>query len=161
MRQIISISRRIIVDQSGSVINIALLILILLTLLGITFVELSSTDIKVAGNDRTMKMAFYAAEAARSYVAATPSLYGPGNITVTQPKSFPLVTDTTFIDASLDSSKQSFSGTVQYIGRKDPPRGSGYPADKFKAHWYKMTCNGDGPRRANSDVEAGFYRIGF
>lgn len=160
MRQILIIHRRMFADQSGSVINIALLILILLTLLGITFVEMSSTDIKVVGNDRTTKMAFFAAEAARSYVAATTSLYGSANVTTTQPKTFPLAADDTAIVASLGT-KQAFSGTVQYLGKKDPPRGSGYPAEKFKAHWYKMTCAGTGPRNAKTSVEAGFYRIGF
>ena len=159
MRQILLMPRRIIADQRGSVINIALLILILLTLLGITFVELSSTDIKVAGNDRTTKMAFYAAEAARGYVAASPSLYDGTNVASSQPKSFPLAADSASVVASLG--KQGFLGTVVYLRAKDPPRASGYPADKFKAHWYQMNCNGTGPRNAKASIEAGFYRIGY
>ena len=160
MRRIVSLHRVIIGGQRGSVINIALLILILLTLLGVTFVGLSSTDIKVVGNDRVTKMAFSAAEAARSYVAASPLLYDDTNVTSTQPKTFPLVADSTAIADALGT-KQAFSGVVQYMKKVDPPRGSGYPADKFKAHWYKMTCTGTGPRNANVRIESGFYRIGF
>ncbi len=150
-------------NQRGSVINVALLILMLLTLLGISFANLSSTDIKIAGNDRTQNLAFYSAEAARGYVAATPSLYGSTNVTTTEPLSFPDLTDTTLVAniATALGTKQSFSGTVTYQGRGNPPRESGYASPPFMAHRYQMLCNGTGPSNANSELEAGFYRIGF
>ena len=147
--------KEILCNQRGSVINIALLILMLLTLLGITFANLSSTDIKISGNEEGV-----AAEAARGYVSAKPTLYGSANVTPTQPMSFPVVADVTVVATALGA-KQSFSGTVEYLDHRDPPRGSGYAADKFQAHRYQMNCEGAGPSDASSDVEAGFYRIGF
>jgi len=161
--EIIFIHRRILGGQRGSVINVALLILILLTLLGITFVELSSTDIKVAGNDRTTKMAFYAAEASRSYIVQTLSLYDGTNVAESQPKTFPLVADAGIVSTSLGS-KQSFSGTVQYLGTSPLPRGSTNSTDSddsLVAHWYKMICTGTGPRNAKVSIESGFYRLGY
>jgi len=150
----------ILCNQRGSVINIALLILILLTLLGVTFANMTATDIKISGNGRAQNLSFYAAEAARGYVAAKPELYNSTNVTTSQPVSFPVAADEGAISTSLGS-KQDFSGTVQYLGHGDPPRGSGYAADKFQAHRYKMVCEGVGPGNAHSTVEAGFYRIGF
>jgi len=49
-------------NQRGSVINIALLILLLLTLLGIGFSRNSVTDIKISGNERLRQTALYAAD---------------------------------------------------------------------------------------------------
>lgn len=49
-------------NQQGSVINIALLILLLLTLLGIGFSRNSVTDIKISGNDRLRQIALYSAD---------------------------------------------------------------------------------------------------
>ena len=159
MRQINKYYRHVIGNQIGSVINIALLILILLTLLGISFAELSTTDIKIAGNDRTAKMAFYAAEAARNYVISTSSLYGTSNITVGQAKTFPLGSDSTSIEDALTSS-QSFGGTVEYQGPGQPHAGSGFTYGSVVFHHYLMTGTGYGPRNARTEIEVGFARLG-
>ncbi len=52
----------LVANQRGSVINIALLILLLLTLLGLAFSRNTVTDIKISGNDRLRQTAFYAAD---------------------------------------------------------------------------------------------------
>jgi hypothetical protein len=59
------------------------------------------------------------------------------------------------------SSNMSFDGYVEYLGATRPPRGSGFEHPKFKAHNYKMVSRGHGPRNAQVEIEAGFYRIGF
>lgn len=159
MWQIMKFYQRVVDNQIGSVINIALLILILLTLMGISFVELSSTDIKIAGNDRTAKMAFYAAEAARNYVISTPSLYGTGNITVGLSKSFPLASDTTGLVDSLGT-KQNFTGEVKYIGAGQPFPGDGFGYGTVRYHNYLVTGTGIGPRNARSQIEVGIARLG-
>lgn len=150
-------------NQRGSVINVALLILILLTLLGITFAGLSSTDIKISGNDRTRSMAFYAAEAARSYVEANTVLYSSTNVTVGEPRSFPDADDSTATQSL--GTKQTFNGTVEYLGANASSRGRIPPsaAGLFKEHEYRMDCWGYGPANssAESEVQAKFYRVGF
>ena len=52
-------------------------------------------------------------------------------------------------------------GKVEYLGFSAPTRGSGTQVGTFKMHKYRMTCRGYGPSNAESQVEAGFYRIGF
>lgn len=51
-------------NQRGSVINVALLILILIFLVGIGLNKISTTDIKIASNMKTDATTFYEAEAA-------------------------------------------------------------------------------------------------
>ncbi len=50
-------------NQRGSVINVALLILILIFLVGIGLNKISTTDIKIASNMKTEATTFYEAEA--------------------------------------------------------------------------------------------------
>ena len=153
----------ILCNQLGSVMNVALLILILLTLLGVTFANLSSTDLKITGNERTQSLSFYAAEAARSYVEGNPALYGSTNVTVGEGKNFP---DNENPDTTQAlGAKQSFKGTVVYLGAHSAGRGRIPPSAHglFREHEYRMTCIGYGPSGTNaqSEVQAGFYRIGF
>ncbi len=51
-------------NDKGSVINVALLILILLTLIGMAVSKNSVVDIKIAANEKTYKQNFYQAEGA-------------------------------------------------------------------------------------------------
>jgi hypothetical protein len=115
----------------------------------------------VAGNEKSYKLAFYSAEAARGYVAASPALYGPNNITVGGRLYFPNNGNPSEKYSLGTSPSQSFNGDVEYIGATPPPRGSGFQVGKFKAHRYSMTISGHAILDAESEIEAGFYRIGF
>ena len=104
-------------NEQGSVLIVSLLTLALLTLIGVAATTTTTSDMRVAGNEKSYKLAFYAAEAARGYVAASPPLYGPNNITIGGKLYLP-----NDADDSLGSS-QSFSGDVEYLGATPPPRG--------------------------------------
>jgi len=142
-------------NEDGSVMVVAVLILVLLTIIGIAAMSTTNVELKISGNEKSYKMALYAAEAARGYVEKTPELYGPDNMTLV---NFPDNDPSVVVELSP---KQSFGGNVEYIGFSPPPRGSGNQVGTFKAHKYKMTCKGYGPAKAESQIEAGFYRLGF
>ena len=146
-------------NEDGSVLVLAVIILSVLTLLGMSATTTTDIELRIAENERSHKIAFYTAEGAEAYVAGNPDLYGPDNITVGQQIAYPDEADPT-VKYPLGSS-QSLNGNVVYIGPSAPPRGSGYAADKFKAHNYQMTCRGYGPSNATSQIQSGFYRIGF
>jgi hypothetical protein len=146
-------------NEDGSVMVLAILILALLTIIGIAAMSTTNIELRISGNEKSYKMALYAAEAARGYVVKTPELYGPDNMTVGEGLNFPDENDPSMV-VQL-SSKQSFNGYVEYLGYSAPPRGSGSEVGTFKAHKYKMACKGYGPAKAESQIEAGFYRMGF
>ena len=146
-------------NEDGLILGITLIILGIFTILGLSAIIFSTTEMQVAANDQFHKIAFYGAEAARGYVPKNVDLYGTANIIEEQGLSFPSTTDAS-VKQSL-SSHQSFNGEVRYNGDSAPPRGSGYEVGTFKAHTYEMSCNGFGPYTSQSQVEAGFYRIGF
>ena len=158
---------RCINNEEGNVLVVSLFVLILLTIIGIAATDNTSVELKISANDKFHKLAFYAAEAARSYVAGTTGLYGPNNIVVGVDHYFPNDTDP-YVANTTDPSPEftlapdeSFKGTVTYRGDSQPPRGSGYAAGQFRAHNYDIASTGAGPRNAASQIQAGFYRIGF
>jgi hypothetical protein len=146
-------------NEDGIILGITLLILGIFTILGLSAIIFTTTEVQVATNEKFHKIAFYGAEAGRGYVPKNVELYGMGNIIENQGLSFPDTGDAA-VKQSL-SSHQSFNGEVQYNGGSAPPRGSGYEVGTFKAHTYQMSSNGYGPQKSQSRVEAGFYRIGF
>jgi hypothetical protein len=146
-------------NEAGSVLVVSLLILVLLTIIGISAMNTSNVELKISGNEKVYKMALYAAESARAYVAKRSELYGSDFVTVGETLNFP---DDDDPSARVQlGPKQSFNGSVEYLGFSVPLRGSGTQVGGFKMHTYKMTCKGYGPSNAESQVEAGFYRMGF
>ena len=146
-------------NEDGFVTGMMLFMLAIFTVVGVFSSMMSITERQIAANDQFLKAAFYGAEAARYYVPIHADLYGADNVIENSALNFPN-TDDTAEKTSLGP-YQSFNGDVMYIGSMTPPRGSGFELGTFRAHKYRMTCNGYGPRNSRSRVEAGFYRIGF
>jgi len=146
-------------NEKVSVTVLAVVLLMLLTLLGIAATTTSSIEVQIAGNELRHKLAFYSAEAAKGWVIWNPALYGSNNITPGASLSFPNTADPS--EEQTLNSNQSFNGSVAYNIPIDPPRGSGYEAGEYRAHRYIMTCNGHSSHNTSTEVEIGFYRIGF
>ena len=146
-------------NEAGFVTGMMLFMLAIFTVLGVSAIVISINEMQLASNDHFFKIAFYGAEAARGYVPRNTDLYGADNITQDQVITFPDTGDVT-VRQSIGSN-QEFNGDVMFNGSSLPPRGSGFEVGSFKAHKYQMTCNGYGPRNSESQIEAGFYRIGF
>jgi hypothetical protein len=146
-------------NEAGFVTGMMLFMLAIFTVLGVSAIVISITEMSLASNDQFFKIAFYGAEAARGYVPRNTDLYGSDNVVENVALSFPDTTDAT-VRQSIGAD-QEFNGDVMFNGSAGPPRGSGFEVGTFRAHRYQMTCNGYGPRDSESRVEAGFYRIGF
>lgn len=154
-------------DQGGSATLVALLVLTLLAIMGMSGARTASVETEIAGNDNLNKLAFYSAEASRAYVMTHPQLYGVSNIDDGTPHLFPndsapyLPNTAGPVVPKPLGSNQSYEGSVQYTGHGLPPRGSGYDTSSFRAHKYEMACEGKGPRDIKKTINAGFYRIGL
>lgn len=148
-------------NEDGYVIPASLMVLLLITILGVMAIRTSESDLMVTTNSQIYKKAFYAAEAARAYVRNNHDLYGSDNISVGIPVAFPDPADPALTEIVSAGQTESFNGRVEYLQSSVPPRGSGYQVGKFRSHYYRMTCNGHGPRDAVTTLETGFFRIGF
>jgi hypothetical protein len=143
-------------NEDGSVIVVALILMVLLLIMGISATRMSTIELQIIRNTIIQKQTFYSAEAAREYVPSNTALYHDANINVGVGINFP----GPGASDKVSIGSQSFNGTVTYVGSSQPPRGSGMEAGKFKAHRYEIIANGY-VNEAQSTVEAGFYRMGF
>ncbi|MFH1147128.1 MAG: PilX N-terminal domain-containing pilus assembly protein [Pseudomonadota bacterium] len=103
-------------NEKGIALVAALLFLMVLTLLGTTAIMISSTDIKIGGNFKNSKTAFYDAEAGVQYVIKTME-NGLAAGTLTLPTSTPVTVSYTVpsgfsFDSSVSLSK--VSGLSEY-----------------------------------------------
>jgi hypothetical protein len=159
-------------DDEGSILVIALFMMCILMIVGMAAATTALIEQRLSGNQKFQKMAFYASEAAKNYVASNADLYGAENLSVGEGYAhfFPNPTSPYVADHSKpkDASApryelnpgQSFNGTVEYTGTSPLPRGSGFEQGGFKAYNYRMKCYGYGPANAKSEVDVGFYRVG-
>jgi hypothetical protein len=146
-------------NENGYMIVVVIMILSVLSVIATAGTNNSITERRSATNEQIHQLSFYAADTGRTYVYKNSDLYHGDNITVGESIAFPDNDDPSAQYAV--GSHESFNGDVEYRGSGPPPRGSGFEVGMFRAHRYGVTSKGFGPRGSNSEVEAGFYRIGF
>jgi len=146
-------------NENGYMIVVVIMILSVLSVIATAGTNTSITERRSATNEQIYQLSFYAADTGRTYVVNHPDLYHEDNISVGHALTFP---DKDNASAQFTiGSMESVNGEVAYKGPENPPRGSGFEVGKFQAHRYQITSKGFGPRGSNSEVEAGFYRVGF
>lgn len=146
-------------NENGYMIVVVIMILSVLSVIATAGTNNSITERRSATNEQIRQLSFYAADTGRTYVVKHVDLYHEDNITIGGVLTFP---DRDNASAQYTiGSLESFNGSVGYLGSAPPPRGSGFEIGKFKAHRYQLTSKGFGPRDSNSEIEAGFYRVGF
>jgi hypothetical protein len=146
-------------NENGYMIVVVIMILSVLSVIATAGTNKSITERRSATNEQIHQISFYAADTGRTYVYKNSDLYHDDNIIVGESIAFPDKDDPSAQYAV--GSHESFNGDVEYRGSGPPPRGSGFEVGMFRAHRYGVTSKGFGPRGSNSEVEAGFYRIGF
>jgi hypothetical protein len=146
-------------NEDGYMIVAVLMILSILTVIATAGTNNSITEQRSATNEQIHELSFYAADTGRAYVIEHVNLYHDENITVGESMAFP-DNDNPAVSFSMGS-LESFKGDVEYMGSGATPRGSGFEVGKFSSHRYQITTTGFGPRNTKSEIETGFYRIGF
>ena len=146
-------------NEDGYMIVAVLMILSVLTVIATAGTNNAITEQRSATNEQIHELSFYAADTGRAYVIEHVDLYHDDNITEGVPIAFP-DKDNPSVPFSMGS-LESFKGDVEYIGSGITPRGSGFEVGKFSTHRYRITTTGFGPRGSKSEIETGFYRIGF
>ncbi|UCF92794.1 MAG: hypothetical protein JSW39_01150 [Desulfobacterales bacterium] len=155
-------SSAILINEKGSVIILAMMILVILTLLGIAGTHTSMTEVQISSNQRFHKMAFAAAESGWQVAV---------NWLDTRE---PLVTvdcgmDTTGGGVALSAGKFAapdhisvggvnyYTATSEFGGVQFVP---GYSTE-FMRHIYAVSSTGTGPREAQSRLEITAGKIGY
>jgi PilX N-terminal len=99
-------------NQKGAVLVIALMLLAVLTILGVAALNTTTTEIRISGNEKVYKEAFYRAEAGVAYsVQSGVALFPSAAIDVTNPIATP-----------ADLAAAAPGTTLQYIDKGGSPR---------------------------------------
>ena len=145
-------------SEQGSITVIALMILVVLTILGITISRTSTIDVQIAGNEIPFKQNFYVAEGGIHREAAE---VGRGNYPVMN------VTDFNVELANQDSAGlpapahevagKSYHFSLDYLGFYLPPQG--YSVVHFSRYDYDVDSFED-PAGSRIHVGSRYYKIG-
>jgi len=158
-------SNTILKDQSeqGSVVVIALMILVVLTLLGIMATRTSTIDIRIAANEISYKKNFYVAEAGVFREALE---IGRGNYPVTDISTAHDLADQDSLlpdppGGTLPGDAHTFNNVpydfvVRYAGYFLPP--TGYSVIHFSRYDYRVDA--DTPAPDTVKVASRYYKIG-
>jgi len=135
-------SNRILRDQSGIVLVITMIMLVVLTLIGIASIVTSTLEMRLSGNKRGVTDAFYVADSGIQVVLSNPynfdlpekfgsnkynPLTGPNNPNPIGAKAF-----------------------VEYLpGQKGAPRGHGISATQFDFEHYVVESSGEDQMELN------------
>ena len=84
-------------DENGSILVVAMMILVILTIIGIVATNMSTVELNIAGNELAYKKAFYAADAGVSLIVAVP----PATLDPTSPP--PIDSEFTYARRDLDN----------------------------------------------------------
>jgi hypothetical protein len=129
--------------QAGTVLVMAMVILLILSLIGIAAMNTSSLEERMAGNIQESIQAFQAAESGLNKVATTS---GALNLTSSTTNSFTFGATT----ASVTVSFKEFS---------PPKRGSGYSATSFDVANFDQQSKGTAGGGATAEIHRGLGQI--
>jgi type IV pilus assembly protein PilX len=132
--------------QHGAALVIGLVLLTILTLLAITGMNTSTTELIMAGNEQFRQNAFQAAETGRENALKKLSGIATDG-SVVRVDETPVTT----------GSKETYSTTSQYIGQDSDL--AGYKVGAFVGNHYIVTSTGRSSRNAQADHEQGAFVV--
>jgi len=134
--------------QSGAVLIVAMIILVILTLLGVTAMNTTSLQERIASNTQEQVHAFQAAETGLNQAFADSLAY---DISGTYTGG---ATPATFA-----GSADSASYTPTFLGFSPPPPGSLYSATSFQAAHFNFRATGTSATNLSIILNGGAYQI--
>lgn len=131
-------------SESGVALIVTVLLLLVVTVIGLSAMRIGSSESLVSGSFRSAEDAFYAADGGLNWVR-TVFTYFTGAA-----QAFPTGGDVVPVSAS---------GTIAPDGTGPPPVGLGLSAVYFGSQFYQITSTGTAPNNAQSRVRARVSQI--
>lgn len=156
-------------NEDGSIMVLALIILVLLTLMGISATTTSTIEVQIAGNARQIVEDFYIAEAGVHTALETrstwltPAFLNDGETVASYTGNVDIDSDGTN-DANLiirciqdlDSGVANANKLPLQSHTAPPPAGSGFSLKYFEVRRYGITAS---PTNGNTQIQIGAYKV--
>lgn len=146
--------------QNGAVLITALIMLVILTLLGLSSISTTTMEERMSANSQEMTRAFQAASTGISLVLGDEDAFATTNTEVTDG------TASDPYDKSADvggTGTNAYAATAEYnsVYRQStvPPRGSGWDAT-YAFYHFDLSATGSTDTGATSTLHAGAYQVG-
>ena len=136
-------------SQSGAVLIVAMIILVILTLLGVTAMNTTSLQERIASNTQEQVHAFQAAETGLNQAFADNLAYDISNTYTGGAVLTPIVA----------GSGDSASYVPTFLGFSPPPPGSLYSATSFQAAHFNFRATGNSATNLSIILNGGAYQI--
>ena len=136
-------------QQRGAVLIVSLILLVALTLIGVSVMNTSQLEERMASNAQEVVQAFQSAETGLSQAYDNPNSWDPVNDLVQAPQAI----------VSAVGRTDQVGYTVRYLVDTKPPVGSLYDAVNFGAAHFDFESNGTSQSQLESTVHGGGRRI--
>jgi hypothetical protein len=141
--------------ETGSIMIVALMLLVILTLIGIAATQTAGTDIMISGNEATMKMDFYRNEGGnnREVQEIGNGHYGVLDIETFDQKLADQDSGSLPLPTPHQVGGKNYDFEITYVGHFVPPKG--YSALDFNSYDFEVLTTYE-----EQNVETRVYRIG-
>jgi Tfp pilus assembly protein PilX len=166
-------------NERGMALILVLVMLLLLSVLGITVLSTSTSELKIAGNYKSMQAAFYAADSAVNYAYTNSDIYSfitPGTHSSWPDPNSGKVLNPDGTATTTDSPDKNYNQItigentalvkVDYVETGALPAGMGSEVDAgigsgggFKANYYSVSVKGSGPNNSKVEVDSYVARV--
>jgi hypothetical protein len=138
--------------ERGAALIIAISLLAIMAILGVTLMSVSTSELQLSGNYRNQQEAFLAADRAVEYSINSMTI-GDTQVNLNTDSDTSVIPNVPHRDrivvgnSGLDTTAPN---TVDFIGEGTPPIGIGSDANLFKARNYMITVTGASPATAQN-----------
>lgn len=149
--------------ESGAILITALVMLVILTLLGLSTISTSTLEEKMAANSQEINRAFQTAETGLEIAMTDDTAFTTTNL-VDDNGTVDDYTDDIYSYEATNNSLSSYGASTtyraEYRQKTSPPRGSGWDASIYAFYYFDLSGTGSTPSGAASEVHGGAYQIG-
>lgn len=149
--------------QSGAILITALVMLVILTMLGLSTMSTSTLEEKMAANSQEINRAFQTAETGLEIAMTDQNAFTTTNV-VDDNGTVDDYTDDIYAYENTNSSLSNYGASVtykaEYRQKTSPPRGSGWDASTYAYYYFDLSGTGSTPSGASAEVHGGAYQVG-
>ena len=143
-------------EQTGAVLMTALILLVIMTMLGITSMSTSTLEEKMAANSQDINRSFQAAETGLEMVFSDENAFNTSNTTDTDGTANDLYTPSATTVGSYGASV-TYNAYMLQMAR--PPRNSGWDSSNAYYH-FDLNATSTTASGSTTTVHGGAYQIG-
>ncbi len=144
-------------QQTGAVLLTALVLLVIMTMLGITSMSTATLEEKMAANSQDINRSFQTAETGLEMVFNDDNAFNTGNTTVTDGTAADIYTPAAAIVGNYLASVTYNSILLQAI---PAPRGSGWNPATTSFYYFNQSATSNTQSGSTSTINGGAYQIG-